>query len=101
MKNHKSLISPYYRQPEEDTLEFDSVFESGNLAIAIKVSHDEYNCLLQNDVNTSGHTQWFFFKVRANLRKKAKIKFNILNLQKPKSLYQYGLRVLTLDVTKA
>lgn len=74
------MISPYYRPPEDDTLEFDSVFESGNLAIAIKVSPEEYNCLLQNDVNTAGHTQWFYFKVRANLKKKTKIKFNILNL---------------------
>ena len=29
-----------------DTCEFDSVFESGNLAIAIKVNDNEYNLLL-------------------------------------------------------
>ena len=96
------IISPYYRPiraEEPDTLEFDSVFESGNLAIALKVNENEYNCLLQNDINTCGHTQWFFFKVKANLSRKRNIKFNLLNLYKPKSLYQYGMRVLTLDVT--
>ena len=54
------MIIPYYKQvsPEDkfNSLEFDSVFESGNLAIAIKVSEKEYNCLLQNDINTNGHT---------------------------------------------
>ena len=53
------MIQPYYRPVAKDSsesLEFDSVFESGNLAIAIKVSDAEYNCLLQNDVNTGGHT---------------------------------------------
>ena len=45
------MINPYYKplKTEEEisrTLEFDSVFESGNLAIALKVSDTEYNCLL-------------------------------------------------------
>ena len=54
------MIFPYYKQLDEttkhNTIKFDSVFESGNLAIAIKVSDTEYNCLLQNDINTNGHT---------------------------------------------
>lgn len=44
------MIFPYYRPVESqdvhNTIKFDSVFESGNLAIAIKVSDNEYNCLL-------------------------------------------------------
>lgn len=97
------MIIPYYKQvlPEEklNSLEFDSVFESGNLAIAIKVSEKEYNCLLQNDINTNGHTQWFYFKVKGTFKKKMNVKFNIINLYKHKSLYQYGMKVLTLDVS--
>lgn len=97
------MIIPYYRAvaPEEKhtTLEFDSVFESGNLAIALKVSKTEYNCLLQNDINTNGHTQWFYFKVKGVFKKKTSIKFNLINLYKHKSLYQYGMKVLTLDVS--
>ena len=54
------MIIPYYKSLNEEeaqqTLEFDSVFESGNLAIALKVSDNEYDCLLQNDINTNGHT---------------------------------------------
>jgi len=97
------MIIPFYKQLQEkevhNTLQFDSVFESGNLAIAIKVSDKEYNCLLQNDINTNGHTQWFYFRVKSNFKRNTTVKFNIINLYKPKSLYQYGMRVLTLDVT--
>lgn len=43
------MIIPYYKmvEPEDTTtLKFDSVFESGNLAVAIKTSNIEYNLLL-------------------------------------------------------
>jgi len=33
---------------------------------------------MQNDINTQGHTQWFYFRVM-NTRAKAAIKFNIVN----------------------
>lgn len=60
------------------TLLFESKFESGNLYIAQKVSDSEYNLLMQNDINTQGHTQWFYFRVQ-NTRKGQSVKFNILN----------------------
>ena len=43
-----SIISPFYRSPEQSpkSLQFDSVFESGNLAIALEVSETEYNLIL-------------------------------------------------------
>lgn len=48
--NPNRFISPYYKtlnaETAHTTLEFDSCFESGNLAIAIKKSNTEYNCLL-------------------------------------------------------
>ena len=45
------MIQPYYKplKTEEEiqnTVEFDSVFESGNLALALKVTPQEYNLLL-------------------------------------------------------
>ena len=46
----------------DPTLVFESRFESGNLLAAIKVSDQEYDLVLQNDINTHGHTQWFFFR---------------------------------------
>ena len=47
--------------PNDVTLLFESKFESGNLYLAQKVSDSEYNLLMQNDINTNGHTQWFYF----------------------------------------
>ena len=85
------MIIPFYKMIEPDdttTLKFDSVFESGNLAIAVRNGQlNEYNLLLQNDINTNGHTQWFYFKVKSRFEKKTTVKFNIINLYKPKSLY--------------
>lgn len=78
---------------EDKTLVFESWFESGNLNLAIKSSNEEYNLILQNDINTNGHTQWFFFWV-GNTTKGKSVKFNILNLAKPDSLYNYGMKVL-------
>jgi hypothetical protein len=51
-------LEPFYSPtgPEDSTLIFESRFESGNLAAAVKVSDNDYHLLLQNDVNTSGHT---------------------------------------------
>ena len=44
------MIVPFYKNLSADetetTLEFDSVFESGNLALALKVTDNEYNLLL-------------------------------------------------------
>jgi len=42
---------------------FESRFESGNLLAALKISDSEYDLILSNDINTNGHTQWFFFRV--------------------------------------
>lgn len=60
----------------------------------MQLSVDEYDLVLQNDINTNGHTQWFFFKV-SNTRKGHKVRFNIINLAKPDSLYNQGMRVLS------
>lgn len=60
------------------TLVFESRFECGNLYLAQKVSDSEYNLLMQNDINTQGHTQWFYFRVQ-NTQKGHSIKLNIIN----------------------
>lgn len=49
--------------PEDKTLIFESRFESGNLLAAMKITEFEYDLVLQNDINTNGHTQWFFYRV--------------------------------------
>lgn len=85
----------YYKPKDKDdrTLVFESRFESGNLQLANKVSDSEYDLILQNDINSKGHTQWFFFRV-ANVKKGMKVKFNMLNMIKAKSLYNEGMKVL-------
>lgn len=85
----------YYKPKDEQdkTLVFESRFESGNLQLVHKVSDEEYDLVLQNDINSKGHTQWFYFRV-ANVKKGQKVKFNMLNMIKSKSLYNDGMKVL-------
>lgn len=91
----KPKVKPYYTPEDvnDKTLVFESRFESGNLNLAIKMSDNEYNLMLQNDINTNGHTQWFYFRV-TNTFKGQTVKLNMLNLAKPDSLYNYGMKVL-------
>lgn len=79
---------------------FESRFESGNLLIAFKVSDYEYDLVLQNDINTNGHTQWYFFRV-SNTKPGMTVRFNIINLLKPDSLYNQGMRVLAYSSLKS
>jgi hypothetical protein len=63
---------------------FDSNFESGNLLYVYKSdegSLESYDLILQNDINTRGHNQWFYFKV-TNTKKNQKVRLNIVNLVK-------------------
>lgn len=56
--------------PEKNELQFESWFESGNLRKAMRVGvKDEilqYNLVLNYDYQTSGHTQWFYFKAKTD-----------------------------------
>lgn len=58
-------VQPWYHPATEDdrTLVFESRFESGNLRRAVQVYEHEYDLILKPDVNTRGHTQWFYFSV--------------------------------------
>jgi len=77
--NIRETLEPYYKPlPNDNTLVFESRFESGNLCLAVKISDYEYNLLMQNDVNTEGHTQWFYFQV-SNTKARTSVKFNIIN----------------------
>ena len=82
------------RLPEQNELEFESWFECGNLRKAIRVGEKDgilqYNLLLNFDLNTSGHTQWFYFKAKSH--SPLKVRFNILNHVKPGSLFSDGMK---------
>jgi hypothetical protein len=50
----------------------------------------EYDLVLQPDLNTRGHTQWFFFAL-TNAPAGVPLTFNLINLLKEDSLYNAGL----------
>jgi hypothetical protein len=90
----------------QDSLQFDSKFESGNLATAARLPrsfsdprnnrqnsfHQEYELLCRNDLHTRGNTQWFFFSVTGKFRKGMCVRFNITNMRKADSIVNYGMR---------
>lgn len=72
---------------------FESRFESGNLHRAIQVYEYEYDLILKPDYMTKGNTQWYYFRV-SNTRVGKTYRFNIINLLKPDSLYNHGMKPL-------
>ncbi|CAH1786787.1 unnamed protein product [Owenia fusiformis] len=84
-------VAVQLQNQEDKTLIFEARFESGNLLKAVQISDFEYELTLRNDLYTSKHTQWFYFRV-ANTRANCKYRFTITNLMKPDSLYNNGMR---------
>lgn len=110
----EALIHKLEDSSSDRTLIFESRFESGNLFLAQKVCDTEYNLMMQNDINTQGHTQWFYFRVQ-NTKKGSSVKFNIINYvrncfftiiasklqSKPDSLFNYGMKLAIYSEKKA
>eukprot|EP00035_Acanthoeca_spectabilis_P015495 m.309963 g.309963 ORF g.309963 m.309963 type:complete len:1236 (+) comp16372_c1_seq2:240-3947(+) len=74
-----------------DALHFESRFESGNLRQATMIHDQLYDLVLSPDINTMGHTQWFFFSV-TNMKPGVPYRFNIVNLEKANSQYNFGMQ---------
>ena len=90
-------IQPYYKLKNEKdkTLIFESRFESGNLLCAFKTEDENnYQLYLQNDTNTTGYIQWFFFRV-SNTKKGNKANFTIINMLRSRCVYKKGLKIMT------
>ncbi len=109
-------------------LQFDSNFESGNLKTAYRLYgrenllsqrhldglehgnhcipldvHQEYDLILRNDINTSGNIQWYYFAVTTPAATHVyplTVRFNIINLQKNDSLYNYGMKPVIFSSNK-
>ena len=95
MKNNKAennKVVEFFQLDESDALIFESRFESGNLTMVSQVSRTEYNLLIQNDVNTLGNTQWFYFSV-SNAVASTKVRLNLINMCKSTSLFQDGMSI--------
>ena len=86
--------------PEDTTLVFESRFESGNLRRVIQIRENEYDLILKPDYNTRGNTQWFYFSI-SNTRIGCSYRFNIINMIKPDSLYNYGMKPCVYSKTEA
>ena len=81
--------------PTDNTLVFESRFESGNLGKATQMGEYVYDLELRHDFNSFNLllTQWYFFRV-SNTRKNVEYTFNIVNLSKPDSSYSQGMKPL-------
>eukprot|EP01038_Epipyxis_sp_PR26KG_P005033 gene5033-7023_t len=102
-------------EPFAHSLTFDSEFESGNLLRSVQKGDNSYDLFLRSDLHTPGHTQWFYFAVSnthspelINLIEQqkmdvspVKVKFNIVNLTKPDSLFNLGMRPVIYSVMDA
>ncbi|CAM9264204.1 unnamed protein product, partial [Ascophyllum nodosum] len=86
--------------PDDDTVLFESRFESGNLRSAEKIDKSEYNLQLAFDINTERHTQWFYFRM-SNLRKARRYKLNMQNLVKTEAMYNLGMQPLAYSEMRA
>ncbi|XP_077173476.1 cytosolic carboxypeptidase 4 isoform X2 [Paroedura picta] len=93
-----NLDGPSCDAPE--CLKFFSKFESGNLCKAIQMREFEYDLILNADVNTSQHQQWFYFEVSA-MKSATPYRFNIINCEKPNSQFNYGMQPVMYSVKEA
>lgn len=87
-------------EDKNDVLNFDSRFESGNLQFASKMAEYEYDLFLQSDINTTlgRHNQWFYFSV-GKMKAGVPYKFNIINLSKPQSQFNFGMQPVMFSST--
>ena len=102
-KTPKHELKPFYslKNKYDDTLIFESRFESGNLLCAFKTDDpNSYQLYLQNDTNTTGYIQWFFFRV-SNTRKGRKANFIIINMLRKTCLYNNGMKIMTYSTMEA
>ncbi|KAF5912656.1 hypothetical protein HPG69_007645 [Diceros bicornis minor] len=83
------LDNPSYAIPEEgDILKFNSKFESGNLRKVIQIRKNEYDLILNSDINSNHYHQWFYFEV-SGMRPGVAYRFNIINCEKSNSQFNY------------
>ncbi|XP_032302815.1 cytosolic carboxypeptidase 4 [Coturnix japonica] len=95
------LDEPSHSSPDApDCLTFFSKFESGNLRKAIQVREFEYDLIMNADVNTNQHHQWFYFEVRG-MKLAVPYRFNIINCEKLNSQFNYGMQLVMYSVKEA
>ncbi|NXN30366.1 CBPC4 carboxypeptidase, partial [Nycticryphes semicollaris] len=81
-------------------LTFFSKFESGNLRKAIQVREFEYDLIMNADVNSNQHHQWFYFEVR-DMKLAVPYRFNVINCEKLNSQFNYGMQPVMYSMKEA
>lgn len=84
--------------PHSDKIDAD--FESGNLCRAYINTEEEkeFYLLIENDLNTYGYNNWFFF--RLSNREKGVRRFTIVNFIKKTSFFNQGMMVSIFSLKK-
>ena len=99
-KNKQKPRSKLLIPVTENTIFFNSRFESGNLDQVYKISDYEYSLYLTPDANNENHlTQWFYFSVK-NISKGTRATFTIKNLVKDDSLFNEGMKIWVFSANK-
>ncbi|XP_060741894.1 cytosolic carboxypeptidase 4 isoform X1 [Tachysurus vachellii] len=83
-----------------DSLRFFSKFENGNLRKALHIRRHEYDLILNADVNSSTHQQWFYFEV-SGMMVNVPYRFNVINCEKSNSQFNYGMQPVVYSVKEA
>ena len=85
----------------EESVFFNSMFESGNLRqVFRKKVRNQYDLYLDYDTNNESNlTQWLYFSV-SNVKAGVTVRLNICNLAKEESLYNQGMKPCAFSVRK-
>ncbi|XP_069817881.1 cytosolic carboxypeptidase 1 isoform X2 [Dendropsophus ebraccatus] len=95
------LDNPSCSIPDEsEVLKFNSKFESGNLRKVIQIRKNEYDLILNSDINSNHYHQWFYFEV-SGMKTGTAYRFNIINCEKSNSQFNYGMQPLMYSVQEA
>jgi len=91
---------PIPKDIQDDSLLFESRFESGNLLKAIRITDTYYELRLRSDLYTSRHTQWFYFRIK-NMKPDVEYRFSFVNFGKPDSQYGVGMKPVLYSEVEA
>ena len=100
-ENNGKFIENYKEIETNEDIVFDSLFEEGNLRMAINLDNknvNEYDVLMRKDYNNEKNYSWFYFSIKC--KKEGNYKFNILNFVKKKIPFDNNTNVKVLSYNK-
>ncbi len=86
---------------QSEDLRIDSDFEGGNICRAylnVESCEKQYFMLIENDLNTHGYNNWFFFRVRNS--EPGVRGFNIANLIKKTNFFNQGMLISIFSIKR-